>query len=95
MNSRHSLVVLAGTRTPFCRAGTDLATFDAAALGRMAVTSLLAKTGFDPAAVDETIFGNVANPSFREYPSAIRTLFDSGSCSAMYKFGIARPTCNC
>jgi acetyl-CoA C-acetyltransferase/acetyl-CoA acyltransferase len=63
MNSRHSLVVLGGVRTPFCRAGTDLASLDATALGRAAVTALFAKTGFDPALVDETIFGNIAQPA--------------------------------
>ncbi len=45
MKSRESLVIVAGVRTPFCRAGTALAGLDAVELGRAAVTGLLTKTG--------------------------------------------------
>ncbi len=61
MNS--PLVIVAGTRTPFCRAGTSLAELDAVELGRLAVSGLLIKTGIDPAVVDETIFGCVSQPA--------------------------------
>ncbi|MEZ0390230.1 MAG: acetyl-CoA C-acyltransferase [Verrucomicrobium sp.] len=57
------LVILAGVRTPFCRAGSALADFDAVELGRMAVAGLFTRTGLDPAVVDETIFGCVAQPA--------------------------------
>ena len=57
-----SLVVVAGTRTPFCRMGSALAEMDAVELGRSAVNALFVKTGFDPSMVDETIFGCVAQP---------------------------------
>ena len=32
------LVIIDGVRTPFCKAGTDLAHLDAVELGRLAVT---------------------------------------------------------
>lgn len=57
------LVVVAGLRTPFSRAGTTLAEFDAVDLGRSAVSGLLIKTGLDPALVDETIMGCVGQPA--------------------------------
>src|SRR6266571_5426083 len=61
MNSER-LVIVDGVRTPFCRAGTDLATLGADELGRVAVNALLTRTGLDPALVDEVIFGCVAQP---------------------------------
>ncbi|HTD67340.1 MAG TPA: acetyl-CoA C-acyltransferase, partial [Candidatus Limnocylindria bacterium] len=57
------LVIVDGVRTPFCKAGTDLAHLDAVELGRIAVTTLLKRTGFDPALIDEVIFGCVAQPA--------------------------------
>ncbi len=57
-----SLVIVAAVRTPFSRAGTDLAHLDAVELGRHAVSSLLTCTGIDPMLVDETIIGCVGQP---------------------------------
>ncbi|MFQ5843843.1 MAG: thiolase family protein [Planctomycetota bacterium] len=56
------LVIVDGVRTPFCKAGTDLAGLDAVELGRIAVTALLARTGIDPEIVDEVVFGCVGQP---------------------------------
>lgn len=57
------LVIVDGVRTPFCRAGTDLAAFGADELGRIAVNALLSRTGVNPAQIDEVIFGCVAQPA--------------------------------
>ena len=57
-----SLVIVAAVRTPFSRAGTDLAHLDAVELGRHAVAALLTRTGIDPMLVDETIIGCVGQP---------------------------------
>lgn len=57
------LVIVAGARTPFCRAGSSLAGFDAVELGRHAADGLFTRTGLDPSVVDETIFGCVAPPA--------------------------------
>lgn len=57
-----ALVIVAAARTPFSRAGTDLAHLDAVELGRHAVASLLTRTGIDPMLVDETIIGCVGQP---------------------------------
>jgi len=57
------LVIVDGVRTPFSKAGTDLAHLDAVELGRIAVTALLKNTGLDPALVDEVIFGCVSQPA--------------------------------
>lgn len=62
MNTQR-LVIVDGVRTPFRKAGTDLAHSGADELGRVAVNALLARTGMDPALVDEVIFGCVAQPA--------------------------------
>ncbi len=56
------LVIVDGVRTPFCKAGTDLASLAADELGRIAVSALLTRTGLDPALIDEVIFGCVGQP---------------------------------
>jgi acetyl-CoA C-acetyltransferase/acetyl-CoA acyltransferase len=61
MNER--LVIVDGVRTPFCKSGTDLASFSADDLGRIAVNALLTRTGLDPAQIDEVIFGCVSQPA--------------------------------
>ena len=57
------LVIVDGVRTPFCKAGTDLAALGADELGRIAVGALLTRTDIDPALIDEVIFGCVAQPA--------------------------------
>src|SRR6516225_6323633 len=61
MNER--MVIVDGVRTPFCKMGTELSTFSADDLGRIAVNALLTRTGLDPALIDEVIFGCVAQPA--------------------------------
>ncbi|MEX0879305.1 MAG: thiolase family protein [Thermoanaerobaculia bacterium] len=56
------VVVVDGLRTPYCRAGTELKDVTAADLGRVVVLELLARTDFDPADLDQVIFGNIAQP---------------------------------
>ena len=58
-----SVVLVDGVRTPYCRANTDLRDLSAADLGRAALVELFARTGFDPAHLDEVIFGNIATPA--------------------------------
>jgi acetyl-CoA C-acetyltransferase/acetyl-CoA acyltransferase len=60
MNER--MVIVDGVRTPFCKMGTELSTFSADDLGRIAVNALLTRTGLDPTLIDEVIFGCVAQP---------------------------------
>lgn len=59
----NDLFVIAGLRTPFCRAGGELAGLDATGLGRHVCSALLTRTGIDPGGLAETIFGNVAQPA--------------------------------
>src|SRR5438445_12102872 len=56
------LVIVDGVRTPFCKAGREMASLGAEELGRIAVNALLTRTGLDPSLVDEVIFGCVAQP---------------------------------
>ncbi len=57
------VVLIDGYRTPFAKAGTALADVSARELGRVAVTELLARSGVNPAEIDEVVLGNVAQPS--------------------------------
>ncbi|MCW1883426.1 thiolase family protein [Luteolibacter flavescens] len=59
----NDLFIIAGIRTPFIRSGTDFDALTADDLGRHACTSLLLRTGIDPALIDEVIFGCVAQPA--------------------------------
>ncbi|MDD5139597.1 MAG: thiolase family protein [Verrucomicrobiales bacterium] len=61
--SNERLVIVDGVRTPFCKAGTDLAALGADELGRIAVSALLTRTDIDPVLIDEVIFGCVAQPA--------------------------------
>jgi acetyl-CoA C-acetyltransferase/acetyl-CoA acyltransferase len=56
------LVIVDGVRTPFAKAGTDLAGLGADELGRIAANAVLARAGLDPALIDEVVFGCVAQP---------------------------------
>ncbi|MGI9244594.1 MAG: thiolase family protein [Verrucomicrobiales bacterium] len=56
------LAIIDGVRTPFTKIGTDLASFDATELGRIAVSQLLARTAIDPETIDHTIIGCVSHP---------------------------------
>ena len=56
------VVVVDGVRTPYAKAGTELKDVSAAELGRVVLTELLARTDFDPAGLDQVIFGNIAQP---------------------------------
>lgn len=57
------VVIVDGIRTPFAKADTKLKNVHPAELGRVALKELLARTGVDPAIVDEVIIGNTGNPS--------------------------------
>ncbi len=54
--------ILAAIRSPFIRMGTDFANLSAVDLGREVVAALLARTGIDPAEIDEVIMGCVCQP---------------------------------
>ena len=57
------LYIIDGVRTPFCKAGTDLAGESAADLGSKAVGHLLARTGVDPGRIEQVIAGCVGQPA--------------------------------
>lgn len=60
--SARRAAVVAGLRTPFVRAGTDFAQLDVLDLARAVTLELLQRTGLDPTAVDQVIYGNVVRP---------------------------------
>ena len=60
--SRQGTVLVAGIRSPWARAGGAFAGEDAGHLGALVARELLARTGVDPAAIDEVIVGCVGPP---------------------------------
>lgn len=53
------VAIVAGCRTPFCKAGTVLKEARAVDLARHAARELIERTNLDPAKIDEVIFGQV------------------------------------
>ena len=53
------VAIVAGCRTPFCKAGTDLKEVRAVDLARHAARELIERTNLNPRAVNEVIFGQV------------------------------------
>jgi acetyl-CoA acyltransferase len=58
LNGRR-VAIIAGCRTPFCKAGTLLKDVRAVDLARYAARELLERSNLDPKAVEEVIFGQV------------------------------------
>ena len=56
-SKQDTLAIIAGCRTPFARAGTDLARASAADLASHVFREVLDRTAIDPAAIDEVILG--------------------------------------
>ena len=56
------IVIAAGVRTAYVKAGTVFKDLSAVDLGRLAVSELVARSGIDPGEVDSVIVGNVAQP---------------------------------
>jgi acetyl-CoA C-acetyltransferase/acetyl-CoA acyltransferase len=63
VNGGREVVVVAGARTPFVKAGTLLAGTSAVELGRIAVREAIEQADLDPADLDEVIVGNIAGPA--------------------------------
>ena len=57
------LAIIDGIRTPFSKAGTELKSLPAQELGRVVVSELLERTGFDAHKISQVIFGCVAQPA--------------------------------
>jgi acetyl-CoA acyltransferase len=53
------VAIIAGVRTPFAKAGTDLKHLGAIELGKLAVSELVHRSGVDPATLDLLVFGTV------------------------------------
>ena len=62
LNDR-DVVVVAGARTPFVKAGTLLGRVHPAELGRVVVREAIERADLDPAGLDEVIVGNIAGPA--------------------------------
>ena len=54
-------VIIAGVRTPFTKAGSDLSALSAIGLGKIAVRELLARSEIPAQAVDQLVFGTVVH----------------------------------
>lgn len=59
----HRVAVVAGTRTPFAKAGTKLKDCSAVHLGVTVAQEALAQSGLAPEDLDEVVFGNAGTPA--------------------------------
>jgi acetyl-CoA acetyltransferase family protein len=57
------IYIVDGVRTPLAKSGTTLADYDAVELGKATVSLLLARSGIDPAKIEEVIIGCVGQPA--------------------------------
>lgn len=57
------VVIVAGLRTPWAKAGSALGEMHAAELGRIPAEEVLLTTGVPPEAIEEVIFGNIGQPA--------------------------------
>lgn len=62
MNMRKPIAVVAGARTPFAKAFTDLKDVSAVELGRLALLDVYRRCGLSGSDIDEVVMGNVAGP---------------------------------
>jgi acetyl-CoA acetyltransferase family protein len=58
-----AIYIVDGVRTPFAKSGTTLADYDAVELGKAAASLLVARSGIEPAKIEEVIIGCVAQPA--------------------------------
>ncbi len=56
------IAIVAGVRSPFCRANGVFNDIEVDDLGAYVVRELIARTGIDPKQIDELVFGNVIEP---------------------------------
>ncbi len=63
MSDGRSVVIVDGVRTPFCRSWGVLQGLPADELARMALGEAITRIDLDPAAIDEVIVGNIAQPA--------------------------------
>jgi acetyl-CoA C-acetyltransferase/acetyl-CoA acyltransferase len=58
-----NIYLVEGTRTPFCKMGSDFANTSASELGVSATKALFAKMDLDPSLIDESVMGCVCQPA--------------------------------
>jgi acetyl-CoA acetyltransferase family protein len=63
MSERRGVVIVDGVRTPFCRSWGVLEEVPADDLSRLTMAEAMARLDLDPAAVDEVVVGNIAQPA--------------------------------
>lgn len=59
MQNLRKVGIVDGVRTPFVKAGTAFSSYNMQQLGAHALSSLISKSGLDPASIDECIFSTV------------------------------------
>ena len=77
--------ILAGTRTPFLRSGTDFADVSAIELGKLAVKDALARSGLPAERIDHLVYGTVVHDT--RAPNIAREVAERGDVFALVRPG--------
>lgn len=83
------VAIIAGCRTPFARAGTELSRLSPTQLGTQAVRELLSRAELDAAEVDELVFGTVV-PSILAPNLAREVALESGLPPSVPAYSVSR-----
>lgn len=73
--SDRKVVIVDGARTPFAKAGTDLAGFSAVDLGVLALQDAVARAGIDYEDIDQVVIGNIGQPADAANVARVISLF--------------------
>jgi acetyl-CoA acyltransferase len=87
MNRR--VAIIAGCRTPFARAGSELSEMSGVQLGTVAVREVLSRAELDPAEVDHLVFGTVV-PSIPAPNLAREVTLEAGLPPTVPAFTVSR-----
>lgn len=87
--AQRRVAVVAGLRTPFARQLTAYRSASALDLGRMVVAELVARTGIEPAVIDQVVFGQVV-PSVHAPNIAREIVLGTGLSPATEAYSVSR-----
>lgn len=75
MGNERNVVIVDGARTPFAKAGADLATMGAVDLGVLSLQEAVARSGISYEDIDQVVIGNIGQPADAANVARVISLF--------------------